>query len=113
MYDYYINFIHILICPVGDYFAVRLQEDPVYATPIFTTMGGMSKCPGETLTSARQSGVKLMIINSYCGPGRNETCLNLKQGETAYFGAVVENLSPTCKYNCNNYTPFIIFLYFL
>ena len=59
-------------------------------------MGGMSKCPGETLTAARQSGVTLMAINNYCGIGRNESCLNLALGETAYFGAVIENLSPTC-----------------
>ena len=46
----------------GDFFAVRIMEDPVYGTPVFTTMGGASKCPGETGTSRRESNVRIVQI---------------------------------------------------
>lgn len=42
------------VLSAGDYFVVRITEDPVYGTPVFTTMGGQSKCPGETATSRRE-----------------------------------------------------------
>lgn len=81
----------------GDYFAVKITEDPVFATPVFTTMGGQSKCPGETGTSRRESEVRIVSIIPRCGPQRNLPCdaTTLNYGDVATFGAVIENLSPT------------------
>jgi hypothetical protein len=82
----------------GDYFAVRITEDPVFGTPVFTTMGGQSKCPGETSTSRRESGVRILEIRHLCGPNRDQSCalgMFPKDGEDAYFSVVIQNLSPT------------------
>ena len=81
----------------GDFFAVRITEDPVYGTPVFTTMGGASKCPGETGTSRRESNVRILEVRERCGADRASPCneLTLNNGDMAYFGAVIENLSPT------------------
>ena len=81
----------------GDYFAVRITEDPVYGTPVFTTMGGASKCPGETGTSRRESNVRILEIRERCGADKASPCneLTLNPGDYATFGAVIENLSPT------------------
>ena len=38
---------------VGDKFSVNIGKDPVYGTPVFTTLGGLSKCPPEEGTIAR------------------------------------------------------------
>ena len=81
----------------GDYFAVKISEDPVYGTPVFTTMGGASKCPGETGTSRRESRVRILEVRERCGADKASPCneLTLNNGDMAYFGAVIENLSPT------------------
>lgn len=81
----------------GDYFAVRVTEDPVYATPIFTTMGGQSKCPGETMTSRRESNVRIMTIEHRCGNFADEECDYRTLGEDgeAHFAAIIFNDSPT------------------
>ena len=81
----------------GDFFAVRITEDPVYGTPVFTTMGGASKCPGETGTSRRESNVRILQIRERCGADRASPCneLTLGAGDNANFGVVIENLSPT------------------
>ena len=81
----------------GDFFAVRITEDPVYGTPVFTTMGGASKCPGETGTSRRESNVRILQIRERCGADRASPCneLTLGFGDNANFGVVIENLSPT------------------
>ena len=81
----------------GDFFAVRITEDPVYGTPVFTTMGGTSKCPGETGTSRRESNVRILEIRERCGADKASPCneLTLGPGDNANFGVVIENLSPT------------------
>ncbi len=81
----------------GDFFAVRITEDPVYGTPVFTTMGGASKCPGETGTSRRESNVRILEIRERCGADKASPCneLTLGPGDNANFGVVIENLSPT------------------
>ena len=81
----------------GDFFAIRVTEDPVYGTPVFTTMGGASKCPGETGTSRRESNVRILEIRERCGADKASPCneLTLNPGDYATFGAVIENLSPT------------------
>ena len=82
----------------GDYFAVRITEDPVYATPVFTTMGGQSQCPGETGTNKRQSEVTIREIVPRCGELKNSACTNLPHGEKASFGIIIINESPTGMY---------------
>ncbi len=72
-----------------------MSEDPVYGTPIFMTMGGQSKCPGETLTSRRESAVTVFDIVPRCGATKNLPCTDLAPGTTASFGLVILNLSPT------------------
>jgi hypothetical protein len=70
----------------------------VFGTPIFTTMGGQSKCPGETATSRRESMVRILEIKHRCGPSHNMSCaagVYPKEGEDALFGLVIQNLSPT------------------
>ena len=81
----------------GDFFAVRITEDPVYGTPVFTTMGGASKCPGETCTSRRESNVGILEIRERCGADKASPCneLTLNPGDSAHFGVVIQNLSPT------------------
>ena len=81
----------------GDFFAVKITEDSVYGTPVFTTMGGASKCPGETGTSRRESSVRILEIRERCGADKSSSCdeLTLGSGDNANFGVVIENLSPT------------------
>jgi hypothetical protein len=88
-----------LLSKIGDYFAVRMTEDPVYGTPVFTTMGGQSKCPGETGTSRRESAVSIYQIVPRCGPDRISSCIPpiLKHGDVATFGVIILNNSPTSK----------------
>nr|NQU90160.1 Ig-like domain-containing protein [Bacteroidota bacterium] len=38
----------------GDSFAVDIATDPVYGTPVFTTISGFSSCPHEEMTVPRQ-----------------------------------------------------------
>ena len=77
----------------------------MYATPVFTTMGGASKCPGETLTSRRESQVSVRIV-SRCGPTRDQPCdeSTLQPDEAAQFGLLINNLSPTGKFHSSSIT---------
>lgn len=84
---------------VGDLFALRITEDSVFGTPVFTTIGGQSKCPAETATLARESGVELIDIIHMCGDSGSETCSDLEEDEKAYFSAVIFNNSPTSTNN--------------
>ena len=81
----------------GDYFVVRISEDPVYGTPIFTTMGGESKCPGETGTLRRESGVEILQVLPNCGPDSNSECTgaNTAAAGVASFSVIILNNSPT------------------
>ena len=51
---------------IQDSFAVQVAMDPVYGTPIFTTLGGRSSCPGETGTTRRDSRVTIEEIRPLC-----------------------------------------------
>jgi hypothetical protein len=82
-----------------------MTEDFVFGTPVFTTMGGKSKCPGETGTSRRESGIDIQIIHR-CKDSKslangvyiyNKDCYNLPYGEIALFSVIITNLSPTSK----------------
>ena len=73
---------------------MRISEDPVYGTPIFTTMGGESKCPGETGTLRRESGVEILQVLPNCGAG-DFTGANTAAPGVATFSVIVLNISPT------------------
>ena len=68
-----------------------MAQDPVYGTPIFTTLGGFSSCPGETGTTRRDSFVSILSITPKCA---TEGCRNLEPGETAFFSVQLQNISP-------------------
>ena len=71
---------------------MRISEDPVYGTPVFTTMGGQSRCPGETGTNRRESQVSIVDIRRRC----NGDCSDpLSIGEKVHFGIIILNNSPT------------------
>jgi hypothetical protein len=77
-----------------------MTEDPVFATPIFTTIGGQSKCPGETGTSRTESDVQIMQIVHRCGNTLDRPCDETTLTDTkmlALFGVVILNNSPTSK----------------
>lgn len=64
---------------------------------MFTTMGGQSRCPGESGTLRRESGVRIVTIKPRCGADGNSPCtpVTLTATQTAKFGVIIENLSPT------------------
>jgi len=73
-----------------------VTQDQTYGTPIFTTMGGQSKCPGETGTSRRESEVKIIQIIPRCGPTKTRFVIRApwsQESEAALFGVVIQNLS--------------------
>ena len=82
---------------------MRVTEDPVFGTPVFTTMGGQSKCPGETGTTRRESNVKIhQIVDRCCNSNplnaagqQNCNCQNLPDQSSASFGLVILNDSPS------------------
>jgi hypothetical protein len=80
-----------------DSFVVRVAQDPVYGTPVFTTMGGRSSCVGETATTKRDSNVTIKEIKPLCNDcaGKSEcACADLAPGQDAYFSVMLESLSP-------------------
>lgn len=48
---------------------VQVYEDPVYGTAVFETLSGMSMCPHEDGTLARE-GFKATVPQVRCGAGR-------------------------------------------
>jgi len=89
-----------------DVFAVKISQDTVYGTPIFTTMGGSSSCVGETATTRRDSRVTIKEIKPLCSKNDPAAqgpicaskfdceCTDLAPGEDAIFSVVLQNLSP-------------------
>jgi hypothetical protein len=56
----------------GDKFVIQVASDKRFGTPIFTTMGGRSECPGEDFTVWRESGYFLRLqttFNTALSPG--------------------------------------------
>lgn len=47
--------IHLEDSSLGDQFDVQLYTDPVFGTPVFSNISGMSRCPHEPGTVARES----------------------------------------------------------
>jgi hypothetical protein len=96
---------------IQDSFAVKVSMDPHYGTPIFTTLGGRSTCPGETGTTRRDSRVTIEDIKplcvsqedvdrralynqSLCPSALTCECKDLEPGQDAIFSVVLQNLSP-------------------
>ena len=71
---------------MGDKFAVRVQSDSRFGTPVFLTKGGRSKCPGELSTMFRESDISLNFVSGL------QTMLN--PDEAAFFQLYIENASP-------------------
>jgi hypothetical protein len=63
----------------------------------------MSKCPGETGTLKRESGVQILEIAHRCGPNKDKRCDGSQgypqEGEWAFFGVRIINLSPTGRFH--------------
>jgi hypothetical protein len=104
---------------IGDFFVVKMTEDHVYGTPVFTTIGGKSKCPGETGTLRREDDVTIEIIdrckdsNTY-NNGKykyNKACMNVESGDMAFFSVIITNMSPTSKINKFTHTFISIYLF--
>ena len=74
---------------LGDKFVVHVGADKRFGTPLFKTMGGRSKCPGELGTVFRESSVKLMVPLSTGVPTEG-----LNPSQRAIYEIVVENYSP-------------------
>ncbi|KAJ1451362.1 hypothetical protein M885DRAFT_468528 [Pelagophyceae sp. CCMP2097] len=82
-----------------DFFAVKIAQDPVHGTPIFTTMGGQSSCPGETGTTKVDSRVTIASLEYHCGDSfkPRADCDDLEEGAVATIGIILQNLSPSLR----------------
>ena len=74
---------------LGDKFVLKVGADKRFGTPIFETLGGRSKCPGELGTVFREGGVSLRLP---LDTGVRTTGLNPSQ--IAIYELIVENGSP-------------------
>ena len=73
----------------GDKFVIGVASDKRFGTPVFSTKGGRSMCPGELGTVFRQSGVYTEI------PLKTKmNTENLNPGQRAIFEVVIKNESP-------------------
>jgi hypothetical protein len=87
----------------GDVFVVKIEADPTFGTPVFTTAGGESVCPGETSTSRRAESITIFDVLDQCTSdygsglsaqgGGSTACdaTNLVYGDVAYFSVIVQN----------------------
>jgi hypothetical protein len=73
----------------GDKFVIGVASDKRFGTPVFSTKGGRSMCPGELGTVFRESGVYTEI------PLKTKmNTENLNPGQRAIFEVVITNESP-------------------
>ena len=72
-----------------DKFVVAVSTDKRFGTPIFRTIGGASKCPGEPNTLWRESG---LIVETAWAPGVNNKFI--PPGQNALFDIIITNESP-------------------
>ena len=70
----------------GDKFVVSVSSDRRYGSPMFRTIGGRSKCPGELNTVFRESGIKLEVTGV--------KTLRLNPNDKALFQVKIRNESP-------------------
>lgn len=74
---------------IGDYFDVEVFQDPVYNTPVFRTVAGVSRCPHELGTAPRE----LFSLELSDGLKRLQVFSN---GEASVpFPLTINNQSPT------------------
>jgi len=70
----------------GDKFVLQVSSDKRFGSPVFITMGGRSRCPGEKWTMFREAGVTI---------GKESTHnTNLNPGEHALIQLLISNESP-------------------
>jgi len=72
-----------------DKFVVAVSTDKRFGTPIFKTIGGASKCPGEPNTLWRESG---MMLETAWAAGVNNKFIH--PGQNALFDIIITNESP-------------------
>jgi len=72
-----------------DKFVVAVSQDKRFGTPIFKTIGGASKCPGEPNTMWREAG---LIVETASGAGVNNKFI--PPGQNALFDIIITNASP-------------------
>jgi hypothetical protein len=73
----------------GDKFVISVSSDKRFGTPVFSTKGGRSMCPGELGTVFRESSVYTEI------PLKTKmNTENLNPGQRAMFELVIKNESP-------------------
>ena len=72
-----------------DKFVVHVNFDKRFGTPIFQTVGGASKCPGEANTIWRESGLDIAVKHS---PGSNNFLV--LPSKPALFDVLITNDSP-------------------
>jgi len=73
----------------GDKFVILVKFDKRFGTPIFQTIGGASKCPGEPNTMWREQGLELNIAAAV---GMNNEAI--APDSSALFDITIENNSP-------------------
>ena len=91
---------------IGDFFVVQIASDPVFGTPVFTTISGESQCPAETSTLAREGNVVIESMTPLCGDNRDAPCAQLACNQPAHFRVRIRNKSPTG----NNISMALIFI---
>ena len=72
-----------------DKFVIQVSNDKRFGTPLFRTIGGSSKCPGEPNTMWRESG--LGIEAKHAAGSNNKFVL---PGKPALFDVIITNDSP-------------------
>ena len=89
--------VHLSDPEPSDFFALKIETDPYHGTPIFTTMGGVSRCPGETGTSKVDDEVTIAKLEYHCSLDSfapSGSCVLAPLATTVGVGVVVQNLSP-------------------
>ena len=72
-----------------DKFVIQVSTDKRFGTPLFRTIGGASKCPGEPDTMWRENGIQ---IRTEWAPGMNNEFI--PPDSTALFDVIITNESP-------------------
>ena len=72
-----------------DKFVLKVAFDKRFGTPIFQTVGGASKCPGEPNTMWRETGLEISTKHS---PGSNN--FMVLPGNPALYDVIITNGSP-------------------
>ena len=72
-----------------DKFVIQVSTDKRFGTPLFRTIGGASKCPGEPDTMWRENGIQ---IRTEWAPGMNNEFI--PPDSNALFDVIITNESP-------------------